>query len=679
MTVRRDDNQERHHPKVGEVVRADVLREYSNPGGAASGFGSAREAIESFLGSRANALKADTLDVREESAAEGTNTLRIRYRQYLNGLPVLGAGIHASANLAKASVTRVDNAVDTDVAGAPDPAGARSVDDVTPAALAPFAGDYGSAVVLDSTLAYLRDLADLRPSIPEQDYPTASVALLSAGVEADGALHLVHEVRVETADPFERFRVLVDAISAEVLFIDLIGKYVAATGMVFMPDPVSESDSATLSHNSTAATLNAFRHTVTMDVDPASGGLFRLQGPWIRSVDWDTPTLAVPAEGAANFSYETHPANRHFLNVNTYHWLDSFARYLRGLGNPTLNANMTRVDVDPQGFNGADNSQWVPGSPNRIRFGEGGVPDAADFGVIIHEYLHGVFDFLGSSHGGSGSYEHSFCDAIAAIFRDQHNPARHRRTETFPFDNNATDRWSAVRTLDRTERFDDGGFSGYEFNLRNSMLGTVIWQSYLGVGGDSDNAAVRQRAADVVIRTFMEMLLNVPDDSSTAASHAVSLAQGMIDADVAITGGLHSKVFDAAAVNRGLWPARSVDLWIADSPADAGAIPSPIPHWTSPDIWVRNLGPADGDDPSGGHQEPIIGQPNYMYVTVHNRGTAASGAGTFAVEAFHCDPGTGMIWPTHFTSMGTLAVTPSIPAGGSVRALPSAPAVRAIR
>src|SRR6476619_6978687 len=121
MTVRRDDNQERHHPKVGEVVRADVLREYSNPGGAASGFGSAREAIESFLGSRANALKADTLDVREESAAEGSNTLRIRYRQYLNGLPVLGAGIHASANLAKASVTRVDNAVDTDVAGAPDP------------------------------------------------------------------------------------------------------------------------------------------------------------------------------------------------------------------------------------------------------------------------------------------------------------------------------------------------------------------------------------------------------------------------------------------------------------------------------------------------------------------------------------------------------------------------------
>ena len=159
----------------------------------------------------------------------------------------------------------------------------------------------------------------------------------------------------------------------------------------------------------------------------------------------------------------------------------------------------------------------------------------------------------------------------------------------------------------------------------------------------------------------------MPDDNSTAVTHARSLAEGMIQADVTLTGGLHAKVFDAAAVARGLWPARTVDVYITDSGADIGAIPSPSPHWTSPDIWVRNLGPADGDDPSGGHQEPIIGQPNFMYINVRNRGTAPAPAGVFTVEAFHCDPGTGMIWPTHFTSMGTLTVATAIPAGGSVR------------
>jgi hypothetical protein len=664
----KDKDAQKYHPNAGEVVHADVLRSFSDPGGDRYRARSARKAIEGFLGERAKDLKVSRLDVREESADEGVNTLRIRYAQYLNGLPVLGAGIHASADLARASVTRVENTVDDDVVDAPDPADAKSLEVVTPAVLKPFETEFGSAQLAGATLSYLRDLE--RPAVPEKDYPTASVELLSTGVRPDGRLHLVYDARVETSEPFEQFRVVVDAISGRVRFIELVGKYVAATGQVFLPDPVSESDSGTLSSTSTAATLDPFRHTVTMEVNAASGGFFRLEGDWFRCVDWDAPTFAVPAEAAANFSYKTYPSDRRFLNVNAYHWLDSFARYLRILANPTLNAAMARVDVDAQGFSGADNSQWVPGTPNRIRFGEGGVPDAADFGVVIHEYLHGVFQFLGSSHGGSGSYEHSFCDAIAAIYRDQHNPAQHRRAETFPFDNNATNRWSTERTLDRPERFDDAGFAGYGSDLRNSMLGTAIWQSYLGVGGDSGDAGVRQRASDTIIRTFLEMLLNVPDDSSTAASHAVSLAQGMIDADVTLTGGLHSKVIDAACVARGLWAARAVDLYISDSPADIGAIPSPIPHWTSPDIWVRNLGPADGDDPSLGHQEPIIGQPNYMYVTVHNRGTSPSAGGAFTVEAFHCDPGTGMTWPTDFTSMASLTIPTAIPPGGSVRVGP---------
>lgn len=664
----KDKESQKYHPHVGETVRAGVLRSFSDPGGDRYRARSARKAIEGFLGERAKDLKVAQLDVREESADEGVNTLRIRYGQYLNGLPVIGAGIHASADIGRASVTRVENTVDDDLSGAPDPAEAKSLDAVTPAVLKPFASEFGSAEVVSATLAYLRDLE--RPTVPDEDYPTASVELLRTGVRPDGKLHLVYDARVETSEPFELFRVVVDATSGRVRFIELGGKYVAATGQVFLPDAVSESDDATLSSTSTAATLNPFRHPVTMEVNPASGGFFRLEGDWFRCVDWDTPTFAVPAETSANFSYQTYPADRRFLNVNAYHWLDSFARFLRTLGNPTLNAAMGRVDVDAQGLNGTDNSEWVPGTPNRIRFGEGGVPDAADFGVVIHEYIHGVFDFLGSNHGGSGSYEHSFCDAIAAIYRDQHNPAQHRRTETFPFDNNATNRWSTERTLNRAERFDDAGFAGYGHNLRNSMLGTAVWQSYLGVGGDSGDAGVRQRASDAIIRTFLETLLNVPDDSSTAATHAVSLAQGMIDADVTLTGGLHSKVIDAACVARGLWPTRAVDLYISDSPADTGAIPSPVPHWTSPDIWVRNLGPADGDDPSLGHQEPIIGQPNYMYVTVHNRGTSPSAGGAFAVEAFHCDPGTGMTWPTDFTSMGSLTITTAIPPGGSVRVGP---------
>ena len=131
--------------------------------------------------------------MREESADQGVNTLRIRYTQYLNDLPILGKGIHASADIARKAVTNVRNTLDVSVGGAPDPASARPIDAVTGTALRPFAADYGTAQVIGSRLAYLRD--DSRPPIPELDYPTATRQLLQTGIPADARLHLVHEIQ----------------------------------------------------------------------------------------------------------------------------------------------------------------------------------------------------------------------------------------------------------------------------------------------------------------------------------------------------------------------------------------------------------------------------------------------------------------------------------------------------
>ena len=114
----------------------------------------------------------------------------------------------------------------------------------------------------------------------------------------------------------------------------------------------------------------------------------------------------------------------------------------------------------------------------------------------------------------------------------------------------------------------------------------------------------------------------------------------------------------------------AVDLYIRDSDVDTGRQPSGVPHWTSPDLWVRNADISDGDDPELGHQPPINDQPNYLYVRVHNRGVAEVAAGTATVRAFRCDPGTGMVWPQDFVALGTLPVTDPIPAGGAVRVGP---------
>ena len=109
---------------------------------------------------------------------------------------------------------------------------------------------------------------------------------------------------------------------------------------------------------------------------------------------------------------------------------------------------------------------------------------------------------------------------------------------------------------------------------------------------------------------------------------------------------------------------RSSDLFVRDSDADVGDYPSPRQHWRSPDIWVRNNPPTEpGEVPDKGHEAPIVGAVNYMYVRVNNRGSER--ADDVSVEAFHCNPGTGMLWPDDFHSMGMLTHPGGIDSGAN--------------
>ncbi|WP_318211797.1 hypothetical protein [Streptomyces sp. SJL17-1] len=117
--------------------------------------------------------------------------------------------------------------------------------------------------------------------------------------------------------------------------------------------------------------------------------------------------------------FDTHPNDKAFLSANAYYWVDSFARYLRGLGNTTLNAKMVPVDVDPQGVPTADKSEWIgTTNPPRMRFDMKLVPGAADLGIIVHEYTHGVVQWLRAGATTPLEYEHSICDVMAGVYRD---------------------------------------------------------------------------------------------------------------------------------------------------------------------------------------------------------------------------------------------------------------------
>ncbi|MFE9859055.1 hypothetical protein [Streptomyces sp. NPDC005780] len=658
-------------PGVGEYRDADgVLRSYVDPGATLARAPTARRAVNAFVRERAKDLGTGRTEIREVAADEGGATLNVVYQQFHQDLPVLGAGVRVAADTGRAAVVQVANTMEIDVSEAPDAWEDRGPDVAGKAALDPFREGYDSAAIVRDELVYLRDTS--RPALPDADRATATLALLELGRRRpDGRLHLVHDLVVETTGPFEHFRVVVDAVAGELLWTENAGRYVTSTLKVFLPDPVTESDT-TFDSTTKNVDLVGLLHDAQAEVAPAGpDGKFHLDGDWCRCLDWDAPAFPQPEPSTATFAFTNYPDDKTFLSANVYFWIDTFARYLRDLGNTALNDRMTKVEVDPQGTAGAGLSEWIGSTtPPRIRFDMTGVPGGADLGVIVHEYTHGVVQWLRTGLTGSLEYEHSVCDAMAGIYRDRFNPKGHRRTETFPFDNNAKDVPNSVRRLDLPQRFDDAGFDGYAADLRTSMLASALWQCYLGIGGANSDAGVREAAADQMITTLLEILLLVPADTADSKQNAVQLAERCIAADTALTGGVYTKVMDEAFVRQGLWARRPVDLFIADSPADTGILPSTDPFWTSPDIWVRNKDLSAGDDPEAGHQEPIEKQPNYLYVRVHNRGTVQAEADRFKVETWRCDPGTGMIWPDHFKSISKETIHEVIPPGGSVRVGP---------
>lgn len=109
---------------------------------------------------------------------------------------------------------------------------------------------------------------------------------------------------------------------------------------------------------------------------------------------------------------------------------------------------------------------------------------------------------------------------------------------------------------------------------------------------------------------------------------------------------------------------RSADLFIRDSDSDDGTYPSAHVHWQSPDIWVRNNVPEEGErNTASDHERPIVGSNNYMYVNIQNRGSQR--AGNVKVRAYHCNPGLGMLWPNDFEAMGERSVAGGIESGAS--------------
>lgn len=181
-------------------------------------------------------------------------------------------------------------------------------------------------------------------------------------------------------------------------------------GRVFKVNPVQSTGIQSLTDqkdSASAVPLSAYATVQLRNLD----GSGRLDGRWVNVRSSTGPKAYSPTN---TFLYRRD--DDRFEQVMVYFWVNQAQEYLQSLGfGSTLrpvNAESQDVRVNQYGI---DNSySWD--KHDYIRLGKGGVDDAEDAEVIVHEYGHAVHDAQVAGFGSSldaGSIGEAFGDYFA--------------------------------------------------------------------------------------------------------------------------------------------------------------------------------------------------------------------------------------------------------------------------
>ncbi|MBK8143901.1 MAG: T9SS type A sorting domain-containing protein [Bacteroidetes bacterium] len=114
---------------------------------------------------------------------------------------------------------------------------------------------------------------------------------------------------------------------------------------------------------------------------------FYLENQWVQIEDFDLPTILPATSNTPNFVFNRSQSG--FEDVNVLYHITAFHDYISSIGYDTLMDD--GIKVDTHGMLGGDNSMFNRnGGDPTLDFGPGGIDDAEDADVIIHEYSHAL-------------------------------------------------------------------------------------------------------------------------------------------------------------------------------------------------------------------------------------------------------------------------------------------------
>jgi Zn-dependent metalloprotease len=364
---------------------------------AKPGVGTPRQIADRFLRDNAETLKLSGIlkDLRYEKTAESLGATAVFYQQHIKNVPIHGAWVAIHLDRKK-RIFLIKN-------------------DIVP------------QIQIEKTKQKMKAKAkEVSPAEIERIVrrKAAELGAISTTIKKERMLYwqknelrFVYKVKFGTKKPAGSWILFLDSFDGNVLEIRDILKKATGRGQVFIPNPVvalNKDNLADMGNASAVAFKNAYRLVTLKGLD----GSGRIKGQFVDTTN--TPSSVKSSKN--EFIYARR--NRAFEAVMVYYHLDSLQRYLQSLGFTGSKAVLNRpLKVNVHGTQ-EDNSYYDP-SPNKqdLTFGDGGVDDAEDADVIIHEYSHAIQDAIvpgfGQNHEG-GAMGEGFGDYMAASFFDKY-------------------------------------------------------------------------------------------------------------------------------------------------------------------------------------------------------------------------------------------------------------------
>ncbi len=295
----------------------------------------------------------------------------------------------------------------------------------------------------------------------------------------------------DAADRSSDLRVLVDIETGKLSEILDRTAYVAGTGRVFNPNPIVALRQDGLAADATM--LNDAYSAVKLSRLDGSG---YLSGHYADTCH--TPNRVHQPDGL--FDYDrSHPG---FEEVMAYHFVDQVMDWLRRLGWPDLFSRPLNINAHaPIG----DNSKFLP-SRWAMHLGNGGVNDAEDASIILHELGHAIQDAQVQGWGDCPRHRparamgEGFADFLSAVYFAE---------ERHDFHTGWLGDWDArgypsprsyLRCVTEDKTMADWADNEHK---DGEIWSAALWDLFLATGGDAANPNTRKRARSSTVKLVL--------------------------------------------------------------------------------------------------------------------------------------------------------------------------------